>query len=179
MKRLLTLFLLALPVYSVHASSVELASAERATAAGVYSDSVDGFGGLLLTVLDPDWREKWATDEAVAPHFTTTDTLQVGSRVSILTFYSNPATNAAGEHRILCAVRAYRPDGTLSINENGVECAGGPLQGDPHNVRLTAAVIDFVAEASDQEGLWRIEVELTDAVRGVSVPLRTHFTLEK
>ncbi len=133
-----------------------------------------GFGGLILLTPDEDWEEKWARPET--PQFTTTDTVKFGGVVTVLVFFTNPATDKNGEIRILCDFRMTRPDGSVSTEVKGEVCADGPLEGDPNNVRLVEDLMGFKGEATDAPGVWTIEYRLTDVVRDASVDIKTSFT---
>jgi hypothetical protein len=140
--------------------------------------SMNGFGGSLVVTPDPDWEAKWNTSPETVPHFSEARNVSYGEQLTILTFYINPKTNASGELDVLCDIKIMRPDGRSS-EYKGVQCASGKLQGSPRNVRLTTAVIKYIGEASDPPGKWIVEVTLTDKMRGIAIPLKTHFNLQK
>jgi len=135
--------------------------------------SSNGFGGSVLITRDADWKEKWARPEP--PEFHTTDQVALGETVTALVFFTNPATDAKGDIRILCDYQLVRTDGTLSQDVRGLDCARGHLDGSPTNVRLVDQLVGFTGEASDPEGSWMLRIRLTDAVRGASVDLATKF----
>lgn len=139
--------------------------------------SIDGFGGSLVVTPDPDWEVKWNTPPETAPSFRTASKVRYGENLTILTFYINPEVNKSGEIDVVCDIKITRPDGSQSIGEKEIECAKGKLEGDPHNVRLSSTVIKFVGEKGDPQGIWKIDVNLTDRNRKVVVPLKTRFEL--
>lgn len=141
--------------------------------------SIKGFGGWLMVTRDTDWKAKWDTSPETAPEFHGASEVEYGDRLAILTFYSNPKTDAGGAFQVLCDIKLTRPDGSVPVDTKGVDCASGKLQGDPRNTRLTAAVIDFIGEDGDPPGVWRVEVNLTDRNRNVTVPLKAEFTLNQ
>lgn len=139
--------------------------------------SIDGFGGSLVVTPDPDWEAKWNTSPDTVPHFREASKVRYGERLTILTFFINPQVNESGEINVVCDIKVTRPDGSQSINSKGIECAKRKLQGDPHSVRLTSAVINYTGDKGDPPGLWKIDVSLTDRNRKVIVPLKTKFEL--
>jgi hypothetical protein len=141
--------------------------------------SIKGFGGWLMVTPDADWKEKWNTSPDTAPNFRGASTVEYGKRLTILTFYSNPKTDVSGTIQVLCDIKLTRPDGSVPVDTKGLDCASGKLQGGPRNVRLTSAVIDFIGEDGDPPGVWRVEINLTDKNRNVTVPLRAEFTLNQ
>lgn len=141
--------------------------------------SANGFGGWLVVTPDSDWEAKWKTSPETIPNFSEAKNVSYGEKLTILAFYVNPKTNASGELDVLCDIKVTRPDGSSSANAKGVQCAAGKLQGNPRNVRLSAAAIKYMGEEGDPPGKWIVEVTLTDKVRGTSIPLKTHFNLRR
>ena len=137
-----------------------------------------GFGGWLVVTPDADWEKKWQTPPETIPKFTTSDTVAKGQQLTILILFVNPAVDKDGNADVTCDLQSIRPDGSLSINEKGVVCFRGKLQGDPHNLRLALPVIKYVGEAKDLPGKWTIRVTLIDNKRRVRLPLKTSFTLK-
>lgn len=43
---------------------------------------------------------------------------------------------------------------------------------------LAPAVVGYVAETSDQRGIWTFHMTLKDKVRGVELPLKTSFLVK-
>jgi len=141
--------------------------------------SVNGFGGSLVVTPDSDWEEKWNTSPETIPVFSEAKDVSYGEELTILAFYINPKTTASGDLDVLCNIKVTRPDGSSSANAKGVKCASGKLQGSPHNVRLTSAVIKYIGEKGDPPGKWIVEVTLIDKVRGTAIPLKAHFNLRR
>lgn len=138
---------------------------------------IGNFGGLLLVTPDADWAEKWNTPKAHSPSFSGADQVEVGQTLTILPFFANPKLTENRDFAVLCDVQVIRPDGSLSINERQVACAKGRIEDDPKAIFLSQAVITFIGEASDPLGVWTVKLVMTDSLRGVSVPLKTRFTL--
>jgi len=139
--------------------------------------SINGFGGWLVVTPDKDWEDKWNTPPNVTPSFTEAKEVSYGEQLTVLPFYINPKINAFGDQRVLCDIRVIRPDGSYSIDAEGVECAVGKIRGNPKNVRLTSALIKYIGEDGDPPGKWTVEINMIDVNRGVTVPLKAHFTL--
>jgi hypothetical protein len=142
-----------------------------------YRRSVGGFGGWLVVTPDQDWEAKWNTPATTVPQFTTADEVHVGKTLTILIFYGNPRSTAAGAIDIQCDIRVIRPDGTRSVDAHDVDCASGKIQGSPTNLRLSNRLLKFVGEFADPLGTWTIEVTFRDKNAQVAVPLRTTFKL--
>lgn len=141
--------------------------------------STNGFGGWLVVTPDSDWEAKWNTSPEAIPNFTEAKDVSYGEKLTILAFYINPKVNASGDLDVLCDIKVTRPDGSSSVNTKGVQCGDGKLGGDPRNIRLSYAVINYVGEAGDPPGEWIVDVTLTDKTRGTAIPLKTHFNLRK
>jgi len=179
MKHILFLLLIALS-YPLHAEEGGWATRDGKVASNTDSmKSINGFGGWLVVTPDPDWEKKWNTPPDSAPYFSEAKDVKYGQVITILPFFINPKTNNSGEILILCDIKVTRPDGSHSINAKGIKCASGKLQGNPRNIRLTSTVIKYIGEDGDLPGIWKIEVNITDNIRNVSIPLKTQFNLVK
>ncbi|HFD33196.1 MAG: hypothetical protein AXA67_08785 [Methylothermaceae bacteria B42] len=141
--------------------------------------SINGFGGWLLITPEPDWEKKWNTSSETIPYFAEATEVSYGKKLTILTFFINPKTNAAGEIDVLCDIKVTRPNGSISVDAKGIKCASGKLIGNPRNIRMASAVIKYIGEEGDPPGKWNVEVTLTDKVRGTVIPLRAHFNLQR
>ena len=139
--------------------------------------SEDGFGGHIIVTSDAEWREKWATPADVAPTFHTVESVSQGEQVFVLIFFANPSLDAAGAANVTCDIDLTRPDGTRSIEAEGVTAHQGVLAGSPFNTYLAAPVIEFVGEPDDLPGRWVVNVSLHDTQRPVTLELTTSFVL--
>lgn len=142
-----------------------------------YRKSVDGFGGWLVVTPDADWPRKWDAPPRDIPRLETAQYVDYGDRLTILAFYTNPATDAAGEIDIRCDVLVTRPDGTVASRARDRRCASPEHEGDLQALRLSWTVVEYLGERSDPTGRWTVEITITDAVRGVSIPLEADFVL--
>jgi len=139
--------------------------------------SINDFGGWLIVTPDLDWKEKWETPAETTPHFNTASKVNYGESLTILIFYANPKKGSSGFINILCDIKVTRPDGSHSINAKDVTCATGKLEGPAKSLRLSLPVIKYTGEENDLPGIWKVEVNLTDKIRNVNIPLKTQFEL--
>lgn len=135
------------------------------------------FAGLLLVTSDTDWQTKWDTPPDTVPYFSEAKTVKVGQEVVVLTFFANPKVDQKGNANVTCSIRATRPNGTISLERQGIECMKGKLEGAADNMRLSPAIIKFVGEKSDPLGTWLVEVEIEDLNRSTKLQLKTRFEL--
>lgn len=140
--------------------------------------SVNGFGGWLVVTPDADWEEKWNTPRENTPSFNTADDVHRGETLTILIFFANPRLDDQRHMKVTCDLCVTRPNKTFSINESGVTCAEGVIDGDPANLYLSNMVVKFVGEPKDPPGTWLVEVTLHDANAEIAVPLQTTFELK-
>ncbi len=138
--------------------------------------AIDNFGGWLLITPDPDWENKWNQNHTI-PKFTEAKQIQRGESVTILPFFANPKLDKNSNFLVLCDIKLIRPDGSLSINKANIPCAQGKLATSPQQMFLTRTVIQFIGEVKDQLGEWKVEFNMKDPQRGVSLPLETSFEL--
>ncbi len=139
--------------------------------------SIGGFGGWLIVTPDLDWAEKWNTPTEHTPSFRQASKVKYGQELVILTFFINPKLNVNSEIDIVCDTKIKRPDGTYSIDTNGIQCANGKLNGSKENIRLASTVIKFVGESNDMPGVWEVDINLVDKNRNINLPLKTKFEL--
>ncbi|MCP4351675.1 MAG: hypothetical protein GY795_39925 [Desulfobacterales bacterium] len=128
---------------------------------------------------DLDWQEKWETSPGTVPCFNEAQSVQVGEKIVILTFFVNPKTNQNYEAHVLCDIKVTRPDNTISINYKDITCIEGKLQGKPNYIRLSPVIINFSGEATDPKGIWTVEAELHDVIRKTALNLKTSFVLKE
>lgn len=140
--------------------------------------SVEGFGGVLITTADADWREKWDTPANVTPHFSETDEVSLGGTVTTLIMFSNPMLDADRRADVTCDLQVIRPDGSFSMNMDDTECYQGPILADPTHVYMAKPSLQFLAEPSDPPGVWTMKVTLRDNLRGVGMKLEKQVTLK-
>jgi len=136
---------------------------------------VADFGAWLLVTPDLDWQQKWDTPPDTIPYFNEADEVSTGDKLVILTFFTNPGINANGASHVKCTIRAERPDGSESLPEQYFDCIDGKLLGNPRNVRLSPAVIQFTAEESDPLGIWTVYVTLEDTYKNAVIELETTY----
>jgi len=148
-------------------------SADKAVAPA----TTTAFGGSIIVTTDGDWRTQWSAAKGAMPAFKEAGTITRGQKVSVLIFFRNARPDAKGELNVTCDVRFVRPDGTAAVEHKGLACYKGRIEGSPGNLRLAAQQIDFVGDAKDPPGTWRVEVRLRDQVRVSEVPLLAVFTL--
>ena len=141
--------------------------------------SINGFGGWLIITPDKNWEEKWDTPSYTTPHFSEASEVEYGENLTILTFYINPLVDASGNINITCGVKIVRPNNTISLNQQNIKCINTKLKGSPRNIRLSPVVIKYSGDKGDPAGEWLVEVNINDKNRGVSIPLKSRFTLIK
>ena len=140
--------------------------------------SSEGFAGWLLITPDENWKEKWETPSSTVPNFNEAKKVARGKKIFTLIFFANPSLDGAGMANVACDLKATRPDGSSSIDARDVPCFQGKIRGEPMNLYLSAPVVEFVGEPTDQSGIWRIEVTLKDNNRGATLALATSFQLQ-
>jgi hypothetical protein len=165
----------ALAAAATPASALAAAPVAASASNPAFRQTIDGFTGLLVVTVDPDWKRKWDTPSGSTPNFKQADTVKAGQRVSVLSFFSNPKLSAQGRADVTCELTVMRPDGSVANRQADAVCFRGPIPGDPKHVYLSEPVIDL---ASDEVGRWTVRVVLKDNLRNVAVPLEATFLLE-
>lgn len=141
--------------------------------------SVEGFGGVLVTTADKDWKEKWNTPAEDTPHFSEANEISLGGTVTTLILFSNPLLDTERHADVTCDLQVIRPDGSFSMDIQDTECYQGLLSADPAHVYLAKPSLVFLAETGDPPGVWTIKVTLRDNLRGVGMKLEKQVTLKQ
>ena len=183
-KLIITLLLLASVTAALHAAYDKNASYEgwRTKDGKIVPDSdnmksTKGFGGWLIITSDTNWEEKWNTPSYVSPNFNEVSDVNYGQKITILTFFINPKLNDEGTVNITCGIKITRPDNTISIDNQDIECIKDVEIQNPRNVHLSPIVIDYIGEDADPPCKWIFEININDSNRGVFIPLKSSFTL--
>lgn len=140
--------------------------------------SVEGFGGWLITTPDADWKAKWSENRKSHPEFTPATVVHDDQPIYTMILISNAGIGRDGKANVTCDVRVKRPDDKADFEQIGKACFHTSQTGEPGDIFLSSAVVEFIAEPTDPRGIWTIEVSLHDRVRDVVVPLKRSFTLE-
>ena len=121
--------------------------------------TVAGFGGWLVVTPDPDWQAKWDAPPRDVPRLPTAQYVDYGDRLTVLAFYTNPATDADGEIDIRCDVRVTRPDGSIASRAENRRCASPEPEGPLRALRLSWMVVEYVGERTAPAGRWTVAPE--------------------
>jgi len=170
----LLLALLIIPnAYAEEYLGKDLSSWPQTAARKVKND----FAAWLLVTPNLDWQKRWDTPPDTIPYFDEAKEVHIGERLVVLTFFTNPGVNENGKSIVKCSLKVTRPDGSLSVPNQLFDCMNGPLEGNPRNIRLSPAVIQFTAEPTDTLGVWVVDVTLEDKVRNVTLSLTTSYEM--
>ena len=120
------------------------------------------FGGSVTITTDADWRKQWNEAKGAVPRFAEATSITRGRKIWVLVFFSNARTDLGGQVNVECDLRFIRPDGTTAHEQKNLACFRGRIEGAPGNLRLATQQIEFVGDAKDPAGTWRVEVKLRD-----------------
>lgn len=139
--------------------------------------SQNGFGGWLLVTSDHDWQKKWNTPEDTIPHFTETDRLHRGEKISILPLFINAQVNDNNEILLTCDITIMNPGNEVTFAQQDLECFNEKRKGHPRNVRMVYTVIDIIADDNEPAGIWHVFFNINDKNSDRSVQLHTQFEI--
>jgi hypothetical protein len=137
-----------------------------------------GFLGWLLVTDDENWESEWNTDHDQVPSFSEVDALAKGDSVTALILIANPREDERGNVDVSCDIHVRRADGSVSMDQKGIDCLSGPLLGSSRSVRLAAPRMVFVGEPGDPTGPWKFTVTLRDANRPATLVLTKTIILK-
>jgi hypothetical protein len=177
MKRIILILLLLASNLSYGADSAWLGPDRNKWPDTEFRKTKNDFAGMLLVTPETDWEKKWSTPPDTIPYFKEAKTVKLGEELVVLTFFVNPKPDKQNNVNVQCGLKVTRPDNTISVNQQGIACMKGELQGDPNYIRLSPAVLKFVGEKGDPPGTWVVDVEIKDINRNTTLRLRTRFNL--
>ncbi len=149
----------------------------RGAANAAAAKKTEVFGGSVTLTSDADWRRQWTDAQGSVPKFTEVTSIARGKKFWVLIFFSNARTDLGGQVNVACDLRFLRPDGSAAHEQKDIPCYKGRIEGAPGNLRLATQQIEFVGDAKDPPGTWRVEVKLRDTNAKMEVPLLAVFTL--
>lgn len=129
--------------------------------------SIDGFVANAIITTTTNWAELWQTSRETTPEFIMAHNLKPGDEATLLVFFQNPMVNN-GTVSIRCDFVISTPTGEIIADNKDLECMSGELQGPAEDVYIGKVNISF--QAPDVSLIF--EIAVTDAERGVSIPLR-------
>lgn len=141
------------------------------------SAAARGFSASLVVTDNPQWRAIWDATTGDQPRFEAAQDVRNGGELYIVAFLSNPLPGADGTSNVRCDVRVNRPDGSATMDQRGLPCFQGRPGADPGLIYLSSEGVRFLAEATDPRGTWTVRITLTDANRGVALPLQATFNV--
>lgn len=141
------------------------------------SGSARGFSASLVVTDNPRWRAIWEATTDDQPRLDAAQEVRNGGELFIVAFLSNPQPGADGSSNVRCDVRVLRPDGSASMDQRDLPCFQGRPGADPGLIYLSSEGVRFLAEAADPRGTWTVKITLTDANRGVALPLQATFNV--
>ena len=139
--------------------------------------SHNGFGGWLLITPDSDWQNEWKSPANKIPNFAVTEQVKKGNKIYILVLYSNPLPDDSGMIDLGCDVKVTRPDGSISIDAAGLDCAQAEASENPYHTSMTNLGITYTAEEDDLIGQWQVDVNILERIRQAQVSLKASFTV--
>jgi hypothetical protein len=79
---------------------------------------------------------------------------------------------------VACDLLVTRPDGSASVDEKDAVCLKAPIDGDPHNMYLSASTLKFISRPGDLKGTYHVRIVMRDVNRGVALTLEDSFVNE-
>ena len=135
--------------------------------------SVNGFGGNLIVVEDPNkFVQDWQKPET--PQITLAKEVKRGVTVGVMVLFVGCKADARGACNADVDYLIYQPDGSLYTEQKGQ-----PLWKEtappPPIIQLGRAILGVRLAATDPVGEYRIKAKLTDHNANISFELETKF----
>lgn len=138
--------------------------------------SVNGFGGQLLVVKDPQaFINEWLKPET--PHIDVATNVKRGEIYGAFILFAGCRPDAKGICNAEVDYMLYKPDGSLYD-----ERKGQPLWKEPApptaNTQLSSAILGFRIETNDPSGEYTVKARVSDLNARISFDLETKFRVK-
>lgn len=137
---------------------------------------VPALSARLVLTGDPTWRSRWQATPNQLPHFVEANEVTLGQRIEILTLVTAPKPDALGLANVECDLTVRRPDGSISAQQRGLNCLRRKVSGDARATYLSTATMKYSSDATDQKGVWTVNVRVRDKNARTETDVDAAFT---
>ena len=137
--------------------------------------AVNGFGGNLIVVADPQgFIKEWQKPET--PNINPATNVKRGELLGAFVLFAGCKPDNAGICNSEVDYMVYKPDGSLYA-----ERTGQPLWKDQappaRNIQLSKAILGIRMEQGDPDGEYRVKAKVSDLNANITFELETKFRL--
>ena len=139
--------------------------------------SMNGFGAQMWIINDESFFDDWNKPET--PNLTFTETAIRNKKVYIIFLFINPGLDEASKANVVADVLIKSPDGKIYGEFTDLEIWQRIYDTPRNSIQLGVAHLGLVIEDGEQLGAYKIEAEVKDRIKNVSLKLKTEFTAKE
>ncbi len=139
--------------------------------------SKDGFGAQMWIINDESFFDDWNRPET--PSMTITETAIRNRKIFIIFLFINPGIDQASKANVVANVLITDPAGGTYGEFKDVEVWQRVYDAPRNSIQLGVAHLGLVIEDDEQLGTYRIEAEVKDQIKDVTLELQTEFTAKE
>lgn len=139
--------------------------------------SKNGFGVQMWIINDESFFDDWNKPET--PNLTFTETAIRNKKVFIIFLFINPGLDKASKANVVADVLIKSPDGKIYGEFSDLEIWQRIYDTPRNSIQLGVAHLGLVIEDGEQLGAYKIEAEVKDRIKNVSLKLKTEFTAKE
>lgn len=136
------------------------------------------FSGKIVPTKDSNWQKEWAKPRGEIPYIQQANEVTKSDELSILIFFAGAKADYNGKLNIQCDIEIIKADKSIEFKETNLDCFSDVIKGNPNDVYLSKAILNFKAAPKDPLGNWIINVSLRDINSGSKVNLKSEFKLK-
>ena len=139
--------------------------------------SKDGFGVIMQLINDESFFDNWKKPEP--PNLKFTKTAIRNKKVFIVFLFINPGLDQSSVANVIADVLIKAPNGEIYGSFKNIEIWKRPYDTPRNHIQLGIAHLGLVVEDGEQLGTYKIEAEIKDEIKNVSLKLQSQFTVKE
>jgi hypothetical protein len=136
--------------------------------------SKNGFGVQMWITKDESFFDNWNKPET--PNLTFTKTAIRNEKIFIIFLFINPGRDQSSKTDVVTDVLIKDPNGKVYGKFTDIEIWQRIDNTPRNNIQLGVGHLGLVIENNEQLGTYKVEAEVKDRIKNVSLKLQTEFT---
>jgi len=139
--------------------------------------SMNGFGVQMWLINDASFFDDW--NKPKTPNLTFTETALRNKKVFIIFLFINPGLDNASNANVVADVLIKDPAGKVYGKFNDIEIWQRAYDTPRNCIQRGVAHLGLVIEDGERLGTYKIEAEVKDRIKNISLKLKTEFTAKE
>lgn len=139
--------------------------------------SKNGFGVQMWLINDDSFFDNWNKPET--PNLRFTGTALRNKKVFIIFLFINPGLDQSSKASVVADVLIKSPDGATYGSFKEIEIWQRAYDTPWNSIQLGVAHLGLIIEDGEQLGTYKIEAEVKDKIKNITLKLQTEFTAKE